>query len=77
MKISALVGSPQKGGNTDLLIDQILRGSESKGTSVEKLYLYEHEIERVSTVVDAKRGCVSVLSAMRCPIFIQSCKMRT
>ncbi|MGB8311247.1 MAG: flavodoxin family protein [Halobacteriota archaeon] len=45
MKILALVGSPRKGGNTDLLVDQILRGSESKGTSVEKLYLYEYEIE--------------------------------
>ncbi len=37
MKILALIGSPRKGGNTDLLVDQILRGSESKGASVEKL----------------------------------------
>jgi len=45
VKILALVGNPRKGGNTDLLIGQILRGSGSKGTNVEKLYLYEHEIE--------------------------------
>jgi len=44
MKILALIGSPRKGGNTDVLVDQILKGSESKGHLTEKLYLYDYEI---------------------------------
>lgn len=44
MKILALIGSPRKGGNTDVLVDQILKGSESKGHRAEKLYLYDYEI---------------------------------
>lgn len=56
MKILALVGSPRKGGSTDLLVDQILRGSESKDTSVEKLYLYEHEIGPCLDYRKCKKG---------------------
>ena len=56
MKILALVGSPRKGGNTDLLVDQILRGSESKGTSIEKLYLYEYEIGPCLDCRKCKKG---------------------
>jgi multimeric flavodoxin WrbA len=44
MKILALNGSARKRGNTDLLIDQILKGSKEKGHKVEKLYLYDYEI---------------------------------
>jgi multimeric flavodoxin WrbA len=28
MKILALIGSPRKGGNTDTLVDQILKGAK-------------------------------------------------
>jgi multimeric flavodoxin WrbA len=45
VRILALVGSPRKGGNTDLLVDEILRGSESRDNSSEKIYLYDYEIE--------------------------------
>ncbi len=52
MKILALVGSPRKGGNTDLLIDQILRGVkanaraevQNQGHFADKLYLYDYDI---------------------------------
>ncbi len=44
MKILALVGSPRRKGNTDLLVDQILKGSKSEGAKTDKLYLYDHEI---------------------------------
>ncbi len=44
MKILALIGSPRVGGNTDILVDRVLEGSESKGHSTEKLYLYDYEI---------------------------------
>ena len=33
MKILALIGSPRKGGNTDTLVDQILKGSKNSGHS--------------------------------------------
>ena len=44
MKILALIGSPRKGGNTDVLVDEILGGAQAKGHNVEKLRLYDHEI---------------------------------
>ena len=31
MKLLAFVGSPRKGGNSDILTDEILRGAEEKG----------------------------------------------
>jgi len=44
MKVLALMGSPRKEGNTDILVDQFLKGSRKKGNQVEKLYLYEQKI---------------------------------
>jgi multimeric flavodoxin WrbA len=44
MKILALIGSPRKEGNTEILIEQILKGCEIKGHTHEKLYLYEYDI---------------------------------
>jgi len=44
MKILALIGSPRKGSNTDLLVDQILMGAQSKGHTITKFYLYDIEI---------------------------------
>jgi len=44
MRILALVASPRKRGNTDLLVDQLLEGAKSKGHFAEKLYLYDLQI---------------------------------
>lgn len=44
MKILALIGSPRKQSNTDLLVDQILIGAQSKGHNISKLYLYDLDI---------------------------------
>ena len=44
MKIIALVGSPRKVGNTDLLVGQLLKGTHNKNHNSEKIYLYDHEI---------------------------------
>lgn len=44
MKILALIGSPRKGSNTDLLVDEILKGSKKGGHTSKKLYLYGHKI---------------------------------
>lgn len=41
MKILALMGSPRKGGNTDILIDKVINGAHAAGHQSEKLYLYD------------------------------------
>jgi multimeric flavodoxin WrbA len=53
MQILALVGSPRRNGNTDLLVDQVLKGAESRGHSGGKIYLYNYQI---SPCIDC-RGC--------------------
>lgn len=44
MKILALIGSPRKRGNTDILVNEICRGSKTKGHVVEAVRLYDYEI---------------------------------
>ncbi len=44
MKILALNGSPRKGGNTDLLIDQVFAGAQQHGHECQKLALYAYKI---------------------------------
>ena len=39
MKILGIMGSPRLGGNTDLLLDAVLSGAQSKGAEVEKLVI--------------------------------------
>lgn len=39
MKICGIVGSPKKNGNVDLLVTQILKGAQSQGAEVQKVYL--------------------------------------
>jgi multimeric flavodoxin WrbA len=56
MKILALIASPRKGGNTDLLVDQIIEGSETKGHTAEKLYLYDYTISLCTDCRNCKKG---------------------
>ena len=44
MKILGIIGSPRKGGNTDTLVDEILRGARSKKAEIEKIYLDDLKI---------------------------------
>jgi multimeric flavodoxin WrbA len=44
MKILGIMGSPRKRGNTDLLLDEALRGARSQGAEVEKLMISELDI---------------------------------
>ncbi|EGW38814.1 flavodoxin family protein [Desulfosporosinus sp. OT] len=39
MYIFSIVGSPRKGSNTDLLIDEVLKGAADAGAEVEKIYI--------------------------------------
>lgn len=44
MNCLALIGSPRKGGNTDILTDTFLKGIKEAGYSTEKIYLYPYKI---------------------------------
>jgi multimeric flavodoxin WrbA len=56
VKILALNGSARRRGNTDILIDQILKGSKENGHRCEKLYLYDYEILPCMDCRDCKKG---------------------
>ena len=46
MKIMAIVGSPRKGSNVDILIDRVIEGAKSKtDVDAEKVYIYESDIK--------------------------------
>jgi multimeric flavodoxin WrbA len=45
MKILALIGSPRRMGNTELLVDAALAEASKHGHVGEKLYLYDYEIK--------------------------------
>ncbi len=62
MKILALIGSPRRGGNTDVLVDEILKGSVKNGHASEKVYLYDYDIR---PCVDC-RACKK--KSLVCPI---------
>lgn len=44
MKVLAFAASPRKGGNSDILVDEALRGATDAGAGVEKIYLAEVNI---------------------------------
>jgi multimeric flavodoxin WrbA len=45
MKMLAVVGSPRKRGNTDMLVDEVIRGARQAGSAVEKVFLADLKIE--------------------------------
>ena len=52
MKVVALMGSPRKGGNTDLLTDEFLAGAQSEGAECEKIRLDDLRIRPIAAVGD-------------------------
>ncbi len=56
MKIFALIGSPRKGSNTDILVDEILKGSKKTGHTNKKLYLYDYKISPCIDCRACKKG---------------------
>jgi len=44
MKVLGIFGSPRKGGNTELLLEQALRGAEAEGAEVQRLRLTDYNI---------------------------------
>jgi len=55
--VLAVVGSPRKHGNCDVLCDRVLAGARSAGARVEKFYLYSMHIRPC----DACETCKGVL----------------
>ncbi|NIN64209.1 MAG: flavodoxin family protein, partial [Anaerolineae bacterium] len=43
-RMLGFVGSPRRGGNTDILVDEVLRGAEEAGALVEKVTLTKLDI---------------------------------
>ena len=43
-KVLVLAGSPRKGGNSDLLCDELIRGAKESGNIVEKVYVQDLHI---------------------------------
>lgn len=65
MKIMAIVGSPRKGSNTDLIIDKVIEGARSQAeVEAEKVYIYESDIKYCTAC-----GVHSVLQGSKpCPL---------
>ena len=53
-KILALVGSPRKGGNTDLLVEETLKGAAEGGALTEKVFLDD-------LLIGGCKGCAACL----------------
>lgn len=43
-KVLGIVGSPRRGGNTDLLVDEVLKGAKEIGAETEKIFLHKLKI---------------------------------
>jgi multimeric flavodoxin WrbA len=56
MKVLGLVGSPRRGGNTDLLVDTVLEGAAKNKHSTEKVYLYGVDIAPCIDCRACKKG---------------------
>jgi multimeric flavodoxin WrbA len=44
MKVLGIIGSPRRGGNTEILVDEVLRGAEEAGAQTDKVILNELDI---------------------------------
>jgi multimeric flavodoxin WrbA len=58
-RVLAIVGSPRKGGNTDILVDEILKGAIAAGAEVEKVMIGDVEIAPC-------KACAACRKAGRC-----------
>jgi multimeric flavodoxin WrbA len=56
MKVLALISSPRIMGNTDIVVEKILEGAQTKGYTTEKLYLYDYTIGLCTDCRSCKKG---------------------
>lgn len=55
-KVLILSGSPRKGGNSDLLCDEFMRGAKERGNDAEKIRVAEKNIEYCRACYYCKRN---------------------
>jgi multimeric flavodoxin WrbA len=55
MRALALLGSPRKQGNSDILAEEVLRGVREKNMDTEKIYLDDYTIRPIGEVRDNSR----------------------
>jgi multimeric flavodoxin WrbA len=56
MKVLALIGSPRKGGNSDILADEVLKGARQARGETAKIYLDDFHIRPIGDVADNSRA---------------------
>lgn len=61
MKILGIVGSPRKGGNTEVLVEQVLAVAKDLGADVEQVFIADNSIAPCD-------GCESCLATGKCKI---------
>lgn len=60
MKVLGLFGSPRRGGNTEILLEEALKGAEEKGAEIERLHVTDLKITPCTEChgCDATGDCV-------------------
>ena len=56
VKVLALIGSPRKAGNSDILADEVLKGTRQAGGKTDKVYLDDFSIRPIGEVIDDSRA---------------------
>ena len=62
--VLVISASPRKGGNSDTLCDEFIRGVQESGNQAEKIFLASRKIDIVSDVVSVTPP-ISVFKRMR------------
>ncbi|MBM4349632.1 MAG: flavodoxin family protein, partial [Deltaproteobacteria bacterium] len=44
MKVLGIFGSPRRGGNTEVLLEEVLKGAEREGAKTDRIYLTDYAI---------------------------------
>jgi NAD(P)H-dependent FMN reductase len=52
VKVLALIGSPRKQGNTDIMADEVLGGAKAAGAVTSKIYLDDYHVRPIAEVAD-------------------------
>ncbi|MBA7620137.1 hypothetical protein ES703_27481 [subsurface metagenome] len=55
MEVLALIGSPRKQGNTDIMADEVLEGAKTAGATTLKIYLDDYQVRPIAEVADNTR----------------------
>lgn len=55
MKVLGIVGSPRKGGNTDILVEKVLSGAKEKGNTTNKIFLNDLNIKPCQACMSCKK----------------------